>query len=109
MWSGKPSGSGQAQRNGNEILHVLIVTGGGVGVVGGDVQLVAALDGDVGIANGVTSTDLGALGVKGDGQRTTSLDASGLTGVVDHRLVVLMERSIGSSFDVNLTDKLLTS
>jgi hypothetical protein len=94
---------------GNGILHVLIVTGGGVGLVGGDVKLVADLDGDVGITNGVTSTDLGALGVKGDGQRTASLDTSSLTGVVDNRLVVLIARSIGLSFDVHLTDKVLTS
>jgi hypothetical protein len=29
--------------------------------------------------------------------------------VIDHRLVVLVARSIGLSFDGNLTDKLLTS
>jgi len=80
-----------------DALHVLIVTGGSIGIVGGDVQLVADLDGNVRIANGVTSTDLRALSVQSDGQGTASLNASSLTSVIDDRLVVLIARSIALS------------
>ena len=84
------------------VLHVLIVTGGSIGIVGGDVQLMTDLDGDIRIANGVTSTDLRALGVKSDGQGTASLNASSLTSVIDDRLVVLIARSIALSSLVGL-------
>lgn len=80
-----------------DALHVLIVTGGSIGIVGGNVQLVADLDGNIRIANGVTSTNLRALGVKSDGQGTASLNASSLTSVIDDRLVVLIAQSIALS------------
>ena len=77
-------------------LHVLIVTSGGIGFISGDVELSASLDGDISIADRVTGTDLRALGVKGNGEGTASLDTGSLTGVVDNRLVVLMPRSVNA-------------
>jgi hypothetical protein len=71
------------------ILHVLIVTGGGVCLIGGDVEDGAFLDGEILVTDGVTGTDLGALSVEGNGERTASLETGGLTGVVNDRLVVL--------------------
>lgn len=38
--------------------HVLVVTGGGILLIGGDDDLVALLDGDVLVVDGVTGTDL---------------------------------------------------
>jgi hypothetical protein len=42
----------------NRILHVLVVTGSGVLVVGGDVDLGAGADGEVLVVDGVTGSDL---------------------------------------------------
>lgn len=75
-------------------VHVLVVAGSGVLLIGRDVELRAGLDRDVLVADGVTRADLGALGVEGNGERATSLDARSLAGVVDDRLVVLGLRSI---------------
>jgi hypothetical protein len=71
-------------------VHVLGVGGGGVLLVGGDVELGAGGDGDVLIVGGVASADLRALGVEGDGNGTASLGLLGLAGVVDDGLVVLV-------------------
>lgn len=73
-----------------ENIHVLVITGSGISVIGGDVQLSARSDREILIVSGVTSTDLGALGVKSNGQRTTGLNTGSLTGVVNHRLVILV-------------------
>jgi hypothetical protein len=72
-----------------EILHVLIITGSGICLISGDVEHGALTDGDILVTDGVTGTDLGALGVEGNGERATDLGAGGLTRVVNDRLVVL--------------------
>lgn len=41
-----------------EDSHVLVVTGGGILLIGGDSELVALLDGDVLVVDGVSGTDL---------------------------------------------------
>lgn len=41
-----------------EHLHILVVTGGGILLIGGDDELVALLDGNVLVVDGVTGTDL---------------------------------------------------
>lgn len=64
-------------------LHVLIVTGSGICLIGGDVDFSAQADGIVLVANSVTGTDLRTLGVKGNGQRTAGLDTCGFTSIVD--------------------------
>lgn len=74
---------------GEKNLHVLIVTGVGVGIIGGDVKDGAFLDGEVLVADSVSGTDLGALGVEGNGERAASLDTGSLARVVNDRLVVL--------------------
>lgn len=89
----------------NGILHVLVVTGSGVGLISGDVEDVAHGDGDILVADSVTGTDLRTLGVESNGQRTTSLDASGLTGMVDDGLVVLLFEVSGCSFTGLCTEK----
>ena len=71
-------------------LHVLVVALGGVGIVGGDVEDIAGADGNVLVAGGVTSADLGALGVEGNGERAAGLGGLGLARVVNDRLVVLV-------------------
>jgi hypothetical protein len=75
-------------------VHVLVVAGGGVLLIGGNIQDCAGLDRDIGIANSVTCADLRALGVEGNGERATSLGPLGLTRVVDNGLVVLV-RTVG--------------
>lgn len=58
-----------------EDSHVLVVTGGGILLIGGDVELVALLDGDVLVVDGVSGTDLrtflrgGVRGYGGQSQR----------------------------------------
>ena len=76
------------------ILHVLIVRRSGIRLIGGDVEHGALLDGDVLVTGGVTGTDLGALGVQGNGERAANLDTSGLARVVNDRLVVLQAKSV---------------
>lgn len=71
------------------VLHVLVVTGSGVCLIGGDVKDGALLDGEVLVVDGVTSADLGALGVEGNGEGTASLETGSLARVVNDRLVVL--------------------
>lgn len=76
------------------ILHVLIIRSSGVCLIGGDVEHGALLDGEILVTDGVTGTDLGALGVEGNGERATSLDTGGLARVVNDRLVVLQTKSV---------------
>ncbi|KAI7180396.1 Pyruvate [Hortaea werneckii] len=71
-------------------VHVLVVTGGGILVVSGDVDLAASRDGDVLVAGGVARADLRALGVEGDSDWTAGLRLLGLARVVDDGLVVLV-------------------
>ena len=71
-------------------VHVLGVAGGGVLVIGGDVQLGVGGDGDVLVVDGVASADLRALGVEGDGNGAAGLGGLCLAGVVDDGLVVLV-------------------
>ena len=75
-------------------VHVLVVGGGSVLLIGGDVQDGAGLDRDIGVTDSVTCADLGALGVKSNGERATGLCPLGLARVVDDRLVVLV-RAVG--------------
>ena len=70
-------------------IHVFVITGGGIFFVGRDVEDVALLDGDVLVAGGVAGTNLGPLGVEGDGDRTPGLRLFGLAGIVDDGLVIL--------------------
>lgn len=90
--------------------HVLVITGVGICLVRGDNELVTFLDRNVLVVGGVSSTDLRSFlprgseyvlrsnreryegqthGVKSNGKGTTGLGLLGLTGVVDHGLVVL--------------------
>lgn len=89
-------------------VHVLVVGGGSVLLIGGDVQNGASLDRDIGIANSVTCADLGALGVERNGKRATSLCPLGLTRVVDDRLVVLV-RAVGEVHTDNVQASLAQS
>ena len=75
------------------VLHVLIVRSSGVCLIGGDVEHGALLDGEVLVTDGVTGTDLRALGVKGNSERASNLDTGGLASVVNDRLVVLQTKS----------------
>ena len=75
-------------------IHVLVVTARDVLLIRRDVDLGAGRDRDVRIADRVASSDLRALGVKGNGNRTTALDLLSLAGVVDDGLVVLV-RPVG--------------
>lgn len=77
-------------------------------IIGGDVDLSAHLDGEVLVADGVTGTDLGALGVEGNSQRAARLGASSLTGIVDDGLVVLDAKGQRTS-TAFMESKILTS
>lgn len=93
-----------------KLLHLLIVTAGGVSVIGGDDQLSINLDGVVGTIPGLSSADLGTLGVKSNGQRAADLNTGSLTGIVDDRLVVLEPESMNIVPARNLgTQRELTS
>jgi hypothetical protein len=83
------------------ILHVLIIGSSGVCLISGDVEHGARRDGVVLVTDGVTGTDLGALGVEGNGDRATSLDTGSLASVVNDRLVVLQTSQLRSSSDVD--------
>lgn len=74
-------------------LHVLVIRSSGVCLIGGDVEHGALFNGEILVTNGVTGTDLGALSVKGNGERATNLDTGGLASVVNDRLVVLQTLS----------------
>ena len=82
-------------------LHVLIITGSGVRLIGGDVEDGALLDREILVTDGVTGTDFGALGVKGNSERAASLDTGSLARVVNDRLVVLQtsQREFFSTLD----------
>jgi hypothetical protein len=71
-------------------LHVVRVAGGGVLLVGGEVEDLAGGEGQVGVVLGVAGTDLGALGVEGDGDLTARLGLLGGAGVVNDGLVILV-------------------
>lgn len=71
------------------VLHVLVITGIGICLIGGDVKDGSLLDREVLVFNGVTGADLGALGVEGNGEGTASLETGSLARVVNDRLVVL--------------------
>jgi hypothetical protein len=79
-----------SQGSQNPNLHVLVVAGSSILLIGGDVDLGTGRDGDISITGGVTGSDLWTLGVKGDGDLTTGLNSLGLTGVVNDGLVVLV-------------------
>lgn len=59
-----------------EDSHVLVVTGGGILLIGGDSELVALLDGDVLVVDGVSGTDL-----------RTFLRGGGVSGVLEMGIV----------------------
>jgi hypothetical protein len=63
-------------------------------IIRGDVDCVPGLDGNIGIAHCVTSADLRALGVEGNGKRPACLVLLGLAGVINNRLVVVV-RAVG--------------
>jgi hypothetical protein len=88
-------------------LHVLVITGSGIGLISGDVKDGALRNREILVIDGVTGTDLGTLGVKGNGERTASLDTGSLARVVNDRLVVLQISQRESAFDVG--SKELTS
>ena len=66
--------------------HVVDIAGRGILLVGRDVQDGAGLDGDIGIARGVTRPDLRSLGVQGDGDLTALLGLLGRASIVDDGL-----------------------
>lgn len=67
-------------------LHVVDIARGGILLVGRDVQDGAGLEGDIGIARGVTRPDLRPLGVQGDGDLAALLDLLGRASIVDDGL-----------------------
>lgn len=71
-------------------IHVVSVASSSVLLISGDVDDLAGRNGEVGISNGVSGTDLGALGVEGNGDGTTVLGGNSSTGIVNDRLVVLV-------------------
>lgn len=71
-------------------VHVLGVASSLVLVVCGDVDDLAGLNGQVSVILGVTCADLGALGVKSNGDGPAILHLNGLAGVVNDGLVVLV-------------------
>lgn len=70
-------------------IHVLVVTSSGIFIVSGNVDNGASLDGKVGIANSVSSSDFWALGVQRDGKRSAWEFLLCCLGVVYDGLVVL--------------------
>lgn len=75
-------------------LHVLIIRSSGVCLIGGDVEHGALLDGEVLVTDGVTGTDLGALGVERNSERASDLETGSLASVVNDGLVVLQTKSV---------------
>lgn len=85
------SGSGHLDNVGVVDKHVLGGSGLGVGGVGGDPELVSGVDLDVGVVGHESGSDLGSLGVKGEGERSSvGVGLDGGSDVVDDRLVVLV-------------------
>jgi hypothetical protein len=74
---------------GSGIIHVLVVAGSGIFVVGGDVDNGTSLDWKVGITNSVSSSDFWALCVQSNGKRSAWKFLFCGFGVVYDRLVVL--------------------
>lgn len=74
---------------GSGIIHVLVVAGSGIFVVGSDVDNGTSLDWKVGIANSVSRSDFWALCVQGNGKRSAWKFLLCGFGVVYDRLVVL--------------------
>jgi hypothetical protein len=74
---------------GSGIIHILVVAGSGIFVVGGDVDNGTSLDWKVGIANSVSRSDFWALCVQGNGKRSAWKFLLCGFGVVYDRLVVL--------------------
>lgn len=71
-------------------LHVLVVAGSSIFVVGGNVDLGASRNGDVRVPGGVARSDLGAFGVQRNGNLTAFLGFLSSAGIVNDRLVVLV-------------------
>lgn len=68
---------------------MLISRVGGILIIGGHEELLASRERDILVVGGVTSTDLRALGIKSNSERTAGHDLLSLTGIVDDALVVL--------------------
>lgn len=77
-------------RQTKKFLHVLGITSSDVFLIGGDVHDGTDGDGNVLIAGGVAGTDLGALGVEGNGDGSSRVDVNGSAHIVNDRLVVLV-------------------
>ena len=71
-------------------IHVLAVGSRSILVIGGDVHLGSRRDGNILIAVCITSSDLGAFGVKSNGDLTSLLDLLSLSGIVNDGLVVFV-------------------
>lgn len=93
-WSGPSYTRMGYEDGGSKSLHVLVIAGVGICLVGGDVEHGAFLDGNILIPGSVARADFGALGVEGNGERATFLDFGGFAGMVDDGLVVLV-RAVG--------------
>lgn len=70
--------------------HVLVITGSLVLLISRDVDLRTSADGDVLVALGVTSSDLGALGVERNSYGSARLLTLGLASIVNDGLVVFV-------------------
>lgn len=81
-------------------LHVLGVASSLVLVISGNVDEVASGNGQVSIANSVAGSNLRALGVESNGDRTAGVSGDGLTGIVNDGLVVL----VGAMGEVHAND-----
>lgn len=90
------------RRPGSEALslHVVGVAGSLVLVIGGNVDDGTGGNGQVSIVNGVTGSDLGALGVESNGAGTAGVSGDGLAGIVNDGLVVL----VGAVGEVHAND-----
>jgi len=67
-------------------LHVLGIARSSILLVGGEVHHGASRDWDIDISLGLARSDLGSLGVQGDGDLAALLSLLGSASIVDHRL-----------------------
>ena len=86
----------EASQRRHEDSHVLGIGGRRILLVGRDVQDGASRDGQISIVLGVTSPDLGSLGVQSDGNLAALLGPLSLTGILDDGLYKMNMSAIQS-------------
>jgi hypothetical protein len=74
--------------------HVLCVASSGVLLIGGDVENGTRFQRQILVTLGVTSSDLGALGVQSNGNLASGLNLLCLASIVDDGLMILV-RAVG--------------